>query len=133
MANRKQTPDVLAEVLGGGSPALVSNGDSTVSRPAPKSSQAARSRKPAERRPAAPAAAPQKTQWEYILVTFQDYKGWRPRYINGHELRDWTSGPLIHDYLEAMGKEGWELAAASGGERMYGIGDQHQLYFKKPK
>ena len=52
-------------------------------------------------------------QWEYAIVTFQDYKGWRPRYINGHELKDWMSGPLIHEYLADMGEEAWELAAAS--------------------
>jgi hypothetical protein len=134
MANRKQTPDVLAEVLGGEPPALYNNGDVTAGRPAAKSSPATKSSKPAQRRPAAPSKTqPEKMQWDYILVSFQDYKGWRPRYINGRELRDWTNGPFIHEYLEAMGEQGWELAAASSGERMYGIGDQHQLYFKKPK
>jgi hypothetical protein len=117
MAKRKQTPDVLAELLGGQTSA--GNGDLA---PAGESSLA-------RRREAAPSPA----SYEYALVTFQDYRGWRPRFINGYELRDWTNGPLIHEYLEAMGDDGWELAAAGGGERMYGSGDLHQLYFKRPK
>jgi len=118
MAKRKQTPDVLAEILGGELP----NGD--LSPAAKKGSRAARAA-------AAEDAAPQ--QWAYRLVSFQDYKGWRPRYVDGQELEDWTSGPLIHQYLEQMGEAGWELAAAAAGERLYGSTDTHQLYFKRPK
>jgi hypothetical protein len=112
MSKRKQTPDVLAEILGGDQQ---ENGE-MVRAPRVKKAQASE-----------PAA------WEYALVTFQDYKGWRPRFVNGRELRDWMSGPLIHDYLESMSEEGWELAAASAGERLYGSADSHQLYFKRPK
>jgi hypothetical protein len=73
------------------------------------------------------------SQWEYVLVTFHDYRGWRPRYINGHELSDWMNNPVIHEYIEKMGEDGWEIAAASSGMRMYGIGDNHQIYFKRLK
>jgi hypothetical protein len=118
MTKRKQTPDVLAEILGGETTAGVLAVEGEV--------------EPAQtRRTRRVDAAP--VEWEYTVVTFQDYKGWRPRYLNGRELRDWTSGPLIHEYLEAMGEDGWELAAASAGERLYGSGDNHQLYFKRPK
>ncbi len=119
MAKRKQTPDVLAELLGG--PAAAGNSDGAAASEAPQT--ASRRREP-EARPAV---------FEYALVTFQDYRGWRPRFINSYELRDWTNGPLIHEYLEAMGEDGWELAAAGSGERMYGSADLHQLYFKRPK
>jgi hypothetical protein len=112
MSKRKQTPDVLAEILGG---EQQENGEIV---------RAARAKK---------AQASQPAGWEYALVTFQDYKGWRPRFVNGREVRDWMSGPLIHDYLESMAEEGWELAAASAGERLYGSADSHQLYFKRSK
>jgi hypothetical protein len=120
MAKRKQTPDVLAEILGGELP----NGDLPTA--AHKGSRPARTS-------AAEALDGGPQQWEYQLVSFQDYKGWRPRYLDGQELRDWTSGPLIHQYLEQMGEAGWELAAAAAGERLYGSADTHQLYFKRPK
>lgn len=116
MTKRKQTPDVLAEILGGDT----NNGVLTAELGGPS------------RGPAARPAAAEPQQWEYKLVTFHDYKGWRPRFLDGHELKDWSAGPLIHEYLQEMGEQGWELAAASAGERLYGSADNHQLYFKRP-
>jgi hypothetical protein len=110
MTKRKQTPDVLAEILGG-SLDLPDAGRPT---------------------PALKPAAPERVQWEVAVVSFQEYKGWRPRYINGRELKDWTAGPLIHDYIAEMGEDGWEIAAASAGERLYGSADNHHIYFKRP-
>lgn len=72
-------------------------------------------------------------RWEYVLVTFHDYRGWRPRFINGHELSDWMNNPQIHEYVEKMADDGWEIAAASSGVRMYGSADNHQIYFRRPK
>lgn len=114
MTKRKQTPDVLAEILGGNGPAEVAV---------------------AEREGRLTAAAQKHTplHWEYAVVSFQDYKGWRPRYLNGRELKDWTAGPLMHEYLAAMDEEGWELTTASAGERLYGTADQHQLFFRRLK
>ena len=109
---RKQTPDVLGEILGGSLQAI--EAETTL-------------------RSGKLQTAGQAGVWEYTVVSFQEYKGWRPRYINGRELKDWANGPLIHEYLEAMGEDGWELAAASAGERLYGRDDTHQLYFKRPK
>lgn len=105
MAKRKETPDVLAQVLGG----------------------------PPEERPfPGPSMNVLVSEaWEYQVISFQDYHGWRPRYRNGQELKDWMNGPLIHDLLKAMGDESWELAAASAGERLYGTADTHQLYFRR--
>jgi hypothetical protein len=110
MDKRKGSPDVLAELLGGDSP-----GDPAGMLPLG--------------RVTATVLVPEK--WEYRLVSFQDYKGWRPRFINGSEIEGWTGGPLIHDYLAQMGEQGWELAAASSGERLYGAADRRQLYFKR--
>jgi hypothetical protein len=124
MSSRKETPDVLAEILGGDLVAPVE-----------------RLPVKAERRPAvrttertAPKSSPPKPKgWEYIIVSFQDHSGWRPRFINGQEQKNWISGPLIHEYLETMGAEGWEVTAASAGERMYGSQDKRQIYFRRPK
>lgn len=114
MSKRKQTPDVLADILGGESSFY--NDEKGGRAPAVSSSA---------------SALPES--WEYRLVSFQDYHGWRPRYINGRELKDWSNGLLIHEYLQSVGDEGWELASASAGERMYGSADTHQLYFRRPK
>ena len=51
-------------------------------------------------------------RWEYVLVTFHDYRGWRPRYINGHELSDWMNNPVIHEYIEKMAEDGKSLLPA---------------------
>jgi hypothetical protein len=118
MTKRKQTPDVLAEILGGETSATLEDEKSQASPRTPLK---------------AAAVQPASLEWEYRLVSFQDYKGWRPRYQDGRELKDWTSGPLIHEYLRQMAAAGWELAAASAGERLYGTADSHQLYFKKLK
>lgn len=118
---RKQTPDVLAEILGGEIPEVKE-------LPAPVKKTSSPVRRPIEK-PAEPRAA----RWEYCLVSFQDHRGWRPRYINGNEVKNWMNGPLMHEYIEQMGEEGWELAAASAGERLYGSADSHQIYFKRRK
>ena len=126
MANRKQTPDVLAEVLGGESKPLEIENIIPTPRPRTTKTTAPRSQAPRQEKP-------QKQQWEYQVVSLQDYKGWRPRFANGRELKDWMNGPLIHQYIGQAGEDGWELVAASGGERLYGSSDNHQLYFKRLK
>jgi hypothetical protein len=112
MDKRKNSRDVLAELLGGdppGDPAgMLALGHVT-----------------------ATVLLPEK--WEYRMISFQDYRGWRPRFINGEEIEGWMSGPLIHEYLATMGDQGWELAAASSGERLYGAADKYQLFFKRLK
>jgi hypothetical protein len=106
MAKRKETPDVLAQVLGG-----------------PPSEAASF--------PKAGIGAIVPEAWEYQVISLQDYRGWRPRFRNGQEIKDWTNAPVLHDLLEAMGEDGWELAAASAGERLNGTADTHQHYFKR--
>jgi hypothetical protein len=123
MAERKQTPDVLADILGAAP---------TVETPTGAAApQVARPPSP----PVAPAKRTQRAEpgprWKYRIVSFQDYHGWRPRYENGVEIAGWMRGPLLHDFLDQAGEDGWELAAASAGESLYGSSDKRQLYFKR--
>lgn len=140
MTERKQTPDILSEILGGISTTSETKSELPTT-PAPRQAAAAKKEAAAakkgagtkittEKRP--PAGKAQK--WEYLIVTFQEHgKGWRPHYHNGVEIDDWTNAPLIHDYINDLSKEGWELAAASAGERLYASADRHQVYFKRPR
>jgi hypothetical protein len=66
-------------------------------------------------------------------VTFQEHRGWRPRYVNGAEVKGWLTGFLVHEYVNLRGAEGWELAASSSRDRFYGAADGLQLYFKRRK
>lgn len=140
MTDRKQTPDVLGEILGGEisegieesiAEELAAAGESEqpskARRAQPRSSKRQQTRR---RRTSKPA---EKQKWEYLLVSFQEHRGWRPRYTNGQEVADWMDGPVIHDYVGQLGEEGWELISASAGQRMYGLTDVRQLYFKRPK
>ena len=34
-------------------------------------------------------------QWEYREVIFREFRGWRPRYIDGRERWDWKEAPLM--------------------------------------
>jgi hypothetical protein len=140
MAERKQTPDVLAEILGGEAPipepsAPLPIGRTTElasPRPVPSGGRPGRPGRDTSRAQPVTASAPAPT-WEYEIVSLQDAHGWRPRFVNGRELPDWLSGPSIHDYVNQRGVEGWELAAAASGQRLYGTSDLHQLYFRRPR
>ncbi len=61
-------------------------------------------------------------------VIFRDFRGWRPRVINGREQGSWQDAPLLHDYLEQVGAEGWELVNITAGQRF-----QKEAYFKRVK
>ena len=126
---RKQTPDVLAEILGGGQPVQPEELDAPIPQPRPKPARQTNTPQP---KPAAPRhPAPPTEGWEYQVVSFQDYKGWRARFVNGKELNDWVASPLLHEYLQQASQQGWELTAASAGEPLYGSTDKHQLYFRR--
>jgi hypothetical protein len=130
MVERKETPDVLAELLSDAPPVEAAPAPQT---PTGKVIDLPNRRGP---RPKAEPAAPEPAKpavWEYELVSCQDYHGWRPRFVNGRELADWMKEPVIEDYLSARGAEGWELAAATNGQTMYGAADRVQLYFKRAK
>lgn len=132
MAERKETPDILSEILankpadapGMPSPARKKQRESP---PAEAETPAAQSRtRRASSKPASKAAG-----WEYRLASFQEYHGWRLRYEDGEEVADWLESPLMHEYLAQMAEQGWELAAATSGEAMFGTSDKQQLYFKR--
>jgi hypothetical protein len=132
MSKRKQTPDILAEILEGDAP----GGETSVDYP-PVQSRRAPASPPAPSKPAVSRRAIEKpvttrpARWEYRLASFQDHNGWRLRYLDGREVKGWMDGLRIEEALQQMGDEGWELAAASAGERLYGSTDKHQLYFKR--
>jgi hypothetical protein len=137
MADRKQTPDILGEILGEAVAPAAPVAEPTPARPSPaRRSQAAR--RPATEAKDQPTAmgsaaeAPLPAGWEYLIVSFQEHNGWRPRFINGQELEDWTEMPVIHDYANLLGDVGWELAGAANGT-LYGLMDSKQLCFKREK
>ena len=124
MADRKQTPDVLADILSGAAP-------QQAPAPQPGLPERTPSRRTSPRKRTTRSA--KKGNWEYLLVSFQEYKGWRPRFVNGQEVTDWMSAPVIHEYVNQLGEDGWEMTGASSGQNMYGLTDRRQMYFKRLK
>jgi hypothetical protein len=63
-----------------------------------------------------------------VEIVFRDYGGFRPRYVNGEEVKQWKWAPLIHEYLNHLGEQGWELVS---------VGRQHRgqmpVYLKRSK
>ncbi len=128
MTARKHTPDVLGDLLGGELPEEPANLITTTPQRQPRP----RARQEPKPRPA-PQPVMDKPQWEYLVVTFQHYRGWRPRYANGQELNHWTEMPVLPDYLNVLGELGWELSAASSGQTFFGNRDLVQLFFRRAR
>ena len=136
MSERKQTPDVLADILDGPVPTPDTGTSLPIGRITdlpPRRPAAPSTKAKSEAGSMAAKTVPTPTTWEYETVSFQDAHGWRPRFINGRELRDWMFGPLIHDYVNQRSVDGWELAAAASGQSMYGTSDRYQMYFRRPR
>lgn len=141
MAERKQTPDILSEILAGPagnqptpSPRYAPQEELDPNQ-APAWPKTARKSAPArktETSTKASQAVPEPPQWEYRVVSFQEHHGWRPRFVDGTERRGWTTAPLLHTTLAELAQEGWELVTATSGEALYGAGDKRQLYFRRP-
>jgi hypothetical protein len=125
MAERKQTPDVLADILGAAPPVEAPPGAAAPPEAPPPNPPAATAKRTQR--------AEQGPRWKYRVVSFQEYHGWRPRYENGVEIAGWMRGALLYDFLDQAGEDGWELVAASAGENLYGSSDKRQLYFKRPE
>jgi hypothetical protein len=129
MTARKQTPDVLGDLLSG---ELAEEPAELISVAPRRTARTTAQSKPKPRATAASTPGSQ-TQWEYLVVTFQHYRGWRPRYANGQELNHWTEMPLLPDYLNVLGELGWQLSAASSGQTFFGNRDLVQLYFRRAR
>ena len=126
MTERKGTPDILGQILSGGTP--------TDQPPTP----------PAVSTPIAPAVTPQparaprtstskQAKWEYLVVSFHDQNGWHARFVNGYELENWQQGPQLHHVLDQLGEDGWELINIVKAEPLYGTMDRIQAFFKRAK
>ena len=53
------------------------------------------------------------------------------RFVNGHELENWPQGPQLHDVLDQLGDDGWELINVVKSEALYGTMDRIQAFFKR--
>ena len=124
MAERKQTPNILNEIMSGSPTEVPVNPQPTRPPRSPRTRSASTVKK-------SPSQEQKHKKWQHRVVSFQDYKGWRPRFIDGVELSNWFRLPLIHEYLSQMADDGWELVAATSGEKMYALSDKIQLYFLK--
>ncbi len=69
--------------------------------------------------------------WEYVVITCsQDFNNYRPTYYNNSELPNWKKNPSMPDYLNDLGKEGWELVSTLPIGPQTG---QLKLFLKRPK
>jgi hypothetical protein len=139
MSTRKPTPEnILDDVLGSAEidETLV---DIPVFQPAPPVSPAPKVRAPRRQAQIAPDAAAievappvpviiKPVEWEYREVVFRDYRGWRVRLVDGREPRNWKEGATLLEYLEAAGKEGWELVSISDPHH-----NQKEAYLKRAR
>lgn len=140
MSDRKQTPNILADLLGGEKAGVeIPSTVGEALRPAPKTRRRAEpksagdapiSRRAAPAKEAAPAALLSK-RWEHRLASFQEHNGWRLRYEDGKETPNWAAGPKLHEYISRMEAEGWQVAGACSGEAMFGVLDKYQIFFKR--
>lgn len=137
MSERKPTPDILGGLLAGDL-AQVSKeadprsaidirkkvvGEGTGSNPRAKSGE--------QKRTAKRSTAPGGGKLEQRVASFQEHRGWRLRYEDGLEVRDWTTGRTMLEYITEMNAAGWEITAASSGQAMFGALDQYQIFFKR--
>ena len=126
MTERKGTPDILGQILSGAASA-----DQPAVPPLAQTSPVPVAPPQAARAPR--AAASKQTRWEYLVVSFHDQNGWRARFVNGHELENWTQGPQLHHVLDQLGEDGWELINVVKAEPLYGTMDRIQAFFKRQK
>jgi hypothetical protein len=131
MTSRKQTPDILAEVLTSDAPEI----DMPLAPvPATRKPSAPRAKRPAlpkEPKPAPVEPAVEPKVHQYQVASFQNYHGWRVRFIDGKEVKNWERGLLLHEFITCMAEQGWKLASACSGQALYSVADKYQLFFKK--
>ena len=84
-------------------------------------------------------------KWEYLFAVAEVHAAWgeeiwRPRWVNGEELREWKRGPTVQQFANQLGQEGWELVQVGpGGDRGYTIATTAAvglsplpMFFKRP-
>jgi len=146
MSDRKETPDILGNVLGGppAKPARVPDimpdperkkaparrtrkKAGTAAAPKVKAAAKSTSKKTADKKSTAPVA--RTDAWEYLDVMFYDYGGYVVRYIGGKEMSDWKRRNAgMSDYINRLGGKGWELVSLIVPKRHHIL-----AVFKRPK
>ena len=133
MSSDSQPTDILDDIFSADLDATAENvpafdlaASTTKARPARRKAQTP----PAAVSEAAPPVPVivKPVEWEYREVIFRDYRGWRVRFIDGREPRDWKNGPSLLEYLEQAGQEGWELVSMSDPHH-----SQKEAYLKRAK
>jgi hypothetical protein len=80
-------------------------------------------------------------KWEYLFVV-AEFEGnhWHPAFANGHEVEPHDAALLLHEYVNGLGEQGWELVAIPEKENAAGWGRafvrDHRainLVFKRPR
>ena len=124
MSNRKETPDLLGEILNGPAKSAASAQIEPMAEtdPSPKPTETRTSSKP---KPKTSARKP-SSRWEYMEVVFREFHGWRPRYVDGNELADWKEQPEIADFLNQLGQDGWEMVGIVNARR-----NMRDAYFRR--
>jgi len=131
MSSRKQTPDLLSQLMDGESyPDEFPKNRQAIAAP-PTVRSVSIPRKQSDKNTRQPSATKLKG-WNTQVASFQNLHGWRLRYIDGKEVKDWSRSMLIHQYLAYMGENGWELTSATSGQALFGLSDTYQLFFQKP-
>ena len=135
MTERKGTPEILGAILSGtASPDQSSAPQPMAMPPAAPVAPPPAARAEAARAERTPRASSHKqTQWEYLVVSFHEQNGWHARFINGHEMENWQRGPQLHDVLDQLGEDGWELINVVKSEPLYGTMDRLQAFFKRSR
>jgi Domain of unknown function (DUF4177) len=139
MSERKHTPDVLAAILNGEAPVQADFDAAALARATPPPRVKSQPRRPAPEGSAkaekpAQAAKPRPstvTHWVYQVISLQDNHGWRVRFIDGQEVKNWAEAATLGEILTQRGEEGWELVSSCSGEAMFGHSDKYQLFFKR--
>ncbi len=71
--------------------------------------------------------------WEYLLIVADlgELNTWRVWKVNDQEQPNWSRGPSLADYMNDLGKQGWELVSAiyAGPDAGSFLG---RLFFKRP-
>lgn len=72
-------------------------------------------------------------KWEYLTIELGRFgmmapQQVAPRYVDGHELRDWKKLAL-HTYLSQLGQDGWEMCGTLTTESRL----TEYIFFKRPR